>query len=142
MALHKRYIRLELDTESSDAADAAAQYLAKHLRDHWADGNVYELQSHEVAIFGPNLSRAGQAKATFHIHKLTCKDCKDYGPDRKFGGEDEGWNIEADTKAEVVYEVYADQINEGASYESCRMDLWFAPCLNTLPEGSEKTDAN
>lgn len=130
---HKIALILELECEDKATALAAAEYIRQKVMRDFGDGSTYELPSYDIAIFGPNLYK--QEKGTFHIHKLHCADCRRYGPDKEFGGDDGGWAITADTKAEVVLEVYADQISEGASYESCRTDLWFAPCISYMPEG-------
>jgi hypothetical protein len=87
----------------------------------------------KVAVFGPNLSMEGQNKGDVHVHAAGCGDCKHYGRGRRFGGEDSGWVFEAQSVREVVEEFYADQLDEGSSYGSCRAEVWVAPCV-TLAE--------
>lgn len=85
----------------------------------------------QVTIHGPNL--LDQSKGTFHIHTAACRD-----NDKEIArnGSEHPWTIEADDKHQVVEEVYGDQINEGASYDSCRQDIWFAPCVELDEEAS------
>lgn len=91
---------------------------------------------HFVRVFGPNLSGPAQRKGEFHVHAEGCGDCKHYGPDGRFGGDDpDGWHMVVDTRAEVVEGIYEDQIHEGASFESCAATVWWAPCCNDIPEG-------
>lgn len=83
----------------------------------------------KVTIHGPNLR--DQSKGAFHIHAA---DCADNVKEETRNGSEYPWTVEAETRRQVVEEVYGDQMSEGASYESCRGDLWFAPCLDPLQE--------
>jgi hypothetical protein len=79
----------------------------------------------EVVAFGPNLR--DQSKGQIHIHLVGCKDCWNYGPLGKLGGDPDRFS--ALSRGHVVRRFYADQIAEGSSYEACASDVWFAPCL-------------
>lgn len=85
----------------------------------------------DVAIFGPNLR--DQSKGEFHIHAADCHDCGNYGPNKKFGG-DESMVLDTISRAEVVHFIYADQLAEGASTKLCAKQVYFAPCLKELPK--------
>ena len=81
-------------------------------------------------VYGPNLG--DQSRGTFHVH---ADGCGHQAPTELFGDPAPGWAITVDSRAQVALEVYGDQIREGASYESCRTDIWFAVCCHALPEG-------
>lgn len=86
-----------------------------------------------VTIQGPNLR--DQSRGSFHIHAAGCSDNRRYGPGCSLGGDDGGWEIDADTQREVVDAIYGDQMDEGASYEECHGDLHFEPCLAGWDQG-------
>jgi hypothetical protein len=88
-----------------------------------------------VVVFGPNLSREGEAKGYMHAHAAGCADCKHYGPGRKFGGERDDWQFEARSEQEIVEEINADFIdeNEDSTWLDYRGDVYIAPCLKHLP---------
>lgn len=85
-----------------------------------------------VVIYGPNL--ADQSRGSFHVHADGCGHAAPLG---LAGLASEGWAIGAESKAEAVLAIYSDQIHEGASYQSCRDDVFFDVCCmtGTLPEG-------
>lgn len=90
-----------------------------------------------VTICGPNLN--DQTRGTFHVHAEGCGDLTKYGPGRKYGGEERGereMTVEADTRVDVVWAVYADHLEEGydederdATAERWVSDFHFAPCV-------------
>lgn len=89
----------------------------------------------QVTIFGPNLNSGAEKKGTLHVHAEDCGDCAHYGPGRKFGGEDNGWTVSADSRQAVVFDVYPPgqfeyDESDWRDYES---DLYFAPCVKSLP---------
>lgn len=101
----------------------------------------------KVSIFGPNLR--DQSKGTSHAHATGCGDCKHYGRSGKFGGED-GWEIEVTSEMDVVTEIYADHLSDyGLEVEDAEgqemlegwlCEIWFAPCLKSLPTHAEKVE--
>jgi hypothetical protein len=103
-----------------------------------------------ITICGPNLN--DQNKGQFHVHAAGCGDLKHYGPGRKLGGEDGGWEIEVDSRLDASAAVYADHLSDHglstADAEGTAMlrdwlsDFHFAPCCADLPaETPELTDA-
>lgn len=75
--------------------------------------------THKIVVCGSNL-RARDA--TFHVHAPGCKDLRNYGPGRKMGGDDGGWEIEVESD-DFAYEasraVYEDHISDyGYEYDS------------------------
>lgn len=90
----------------------------------------------QIEIFGPNLR--DQSKGQFHVHAAACGDCKHYGRNGKFGGED-GWKIESDSQLKVSTEIHCDILSDygltpddAEGVELLRAwldDIWFAPCV-------------
>lgn len=89
----------------------------------------------EVYIVGPNLW--DQSKGQFRIHRAGCGHIDRMK--RRDSAYEDGWSVEAESRRQVVEAVYGDQMSEGASYESCRADLYFEPCLADLPEENVMT---
>lgn len=85
-----------------------------------------------VTICGPNLR--DQSKGQFHVHAAGCADLVKHA--KREPEYDNGWTVEADTQRDVVFEVYADQMDENpvAPYEAFASDLYFFPCVD-LPRG-------
>lgn len=84
--------------------------------------------SQTLRIFGPNLKRNN--RGDIHVHAANCGDCNHYGPGRRFGGDDDGWEIVAGTIAGVVMEVYPpDDFGYDESEWENYDDLYFAPCV-------------
>jgi hypothetical protein len=85
----------------------------------------------KITVFGPNLSSKGQKLGDMHVHTAECQDAKRYGPGKPMGGEDRGWTIEANSRKDVVLEVYPpgdfeyDSQTEWLDYD----DLYVAPCV-------------
>jgi len=80
-----------------------------------------------VDVRGPNLD--DQRTGTFDVHKAGCREAG-----RKGG---ETWPLlEAETRAHVVRDIYPAAEFE-SSFEMCREDVHFAPCLDDLPEGTD-----
>ena len=94
----------------------------------------------DVVICGPNLR--DQSKGQFHVHAAGCGDLKHYGSSGKFGGEDGGWSIQADTKLDVSTEIHCDILSDyGLTPEDDEgkdmlrdwlSDVWFAPCVKGM----------
>ena len=82
----------------------------------------------KVAVFGPNLSMQAQDKGNVHVHAAGCADCNHYGRGKRFGG---GRSIMLEVKSarQVVEFMYADHLEDDASYAACRAEVWFAPCV-------------
>ena len=95
-----------------------------------------------VNIFGPNLR--DESRGTFHVHRAGCQDAKHYGPGRKFGGEDEGWTVDVDSRVDVVECVYDNQLDEHPDVEAADWlsDFYFAPCVKDLKVSSFLTDVD
>lgn len=92
----------------------------------------------KVTIFGPNLSRAGQDKGSMHVHATGCGHAQHYGPFKRFGGDDNGWAIEAETVKDVVLDIYCDIMSDRYTVEEYDEhweeynDLYIAPCARKL----------
>jgi len=94
----------------------------------------------KVTIFGPNLR--DQRKGQFHVHATGCGDCKHYGPRGKFGGEDSGWTINAETALDVSADIHCDILGDYGLTEddaegremlaSWLSEIHFAPCVKAL----------
>lgn len=87
-----------------------------------------------VTIYGPNLR--DQTRGTFHVHAAGCAHGKHYGPGTKFGGDDAGLPLEADSATAVVEFIYADQLAEhdgDVKPADWLDDFHFAPCARALP---------
>jgi hypothetical protein len=97
----------------------------------------------KVAIFGPNLSGGAQRMGNFHVHESSCGDCKHYGYNRKFGGDNAPGKsdmvITATSKWDVADFVYGPDAGDfDGPVEGYMDDFHFAPCV-ALPD---MTDAN
>ena len=97
----------------------------------------------KVAIFGPNLSGVAQRMGNFHVHAEGCGDCKHYGYNRKFGGDNAPGKadmiIEATSKWDVADFIYGPDAGDfDGTVEENMSDFHFAPCVR-LPD---MTDAN
>ena len=84
-----------------------------------------------VVICGPNL--IDQHIGQFHIHKAGCRDLNKV---MYFGGGrgcDDQWVFEAESKIEIVKEVYQDIINEGdCTVEDLLHEFHFFTCCGGL----------
>jgi hypothetical protein len=92
-----------------------------------------------VRVFGPNLSEEAQREGQFHVHADECPDKQEYGPEGKFGGEDDyGDRITVSSREEIVKFVYPPG-RFGYEEPDWREfdDLYIAPCVS-LPD--EVTD--
>jgi hypothetical protein len=86
-----------------------------------------------VTVCGPNLRN--QDNGQFDIHKAGCRDIG------RNGGESP-WTITVACKKEVVESIFSDIISENVadgwteddSYNMCRSDVHFFPCVNGLQE--------
>lgn len=89
-----------------------------------------------VKIHGPNLARAAEEKGTFHVHAADCQDNRHYGYGRKYGGEDSGFELNADCKFDAVDFIYGPDAGDFDGYEygdtggSHYGDFYFAPCVD------------
>lgn len=87
----------------------------------------------EIVCIGPNLP--DQRKGSFHVHAKGCADVvrnRDYlSPEFAF---DKTNGIEAETMAEVVKYVYADQLAEDAdlTIDDCVNDFHVFDCAQAL----------
>lgn len=90
-----------------------------------------------VTIYGPNLTAAAQRLGELHVHRADCADGRQYGPGRRYGGDDHGWTVEVASRMDAVLDVYPDGEHEGADVSW----LHFAPCLADLPEHVEPVEA-
>lgn len=82
-----------------------------------------------VTIQGPNLNREHQRQGGFHVHAADCRDNRKYA----YLGTHGGWTVNVESVPEIVEEVYADQIAEGANFDDCAADFHIAPCCKELP---------
>lgn len=85
-----------------------------------------------VRILGPNLPAA--AGETFHVHAAGCADIKRSPLYR----EATGWDTEADSKVDVVWDIYCDvfgdnhtagQWDDPAERAPYEQDVRFFPCV-------------
>lgn len=81
-------------------------------------------------VYGPNL--ADQSRGQFCVH---ADGCGHDAPLDLGSCPASGWSIEVASRAQLVLDVYGDQLREGSGYEECREDIWFAVCCHALPEG-------
>lgn len=92
----------------------------------------------QYRVFGPNLSREGQAKAQFHVHAEGCGDTHHYGPGTRYGGDDpDGWLLPANSLDEIVQDVYPPEdfdYDPETGIDPYRDDFYVAPCC----KGSHK----
>ena len=90
----------------------------------------------KIAIYGPNLNRAGQEKGTLHIHSAGCGHSRQYGNRGRYGGDraDGSWTVDATSCQEVIEEIYGDHIaeSEEQDWREYDGDIWFAPCVGSL----------
>jgi len=91
-----------------------------------------------VTVFGPNLTSVAQRRGDMHVHATSCADCGHYGPGRKFGGEDGGWDLKVADAKELVWAVYGDMISENpdGDWTDYLSDLYFAPCVKLPHDAS------
>ena len=103
--------------------------------------------SQSVTVLGPNLSAAGQALGSMHVHATGCADIKrtarkyrydNVRPDRY------GWEIDVNSVEDIVEAVYpaGDFEYTGPSdeyYDTYRNDIHVFPCV-TVPETPEKKE--
>lgn len=84
-----------------------------------------------VTVCGPNLS--DQRKGEFHVHRAGCGDLRHYGPTGRFGGDYDGWTIEASGRRDVVEAIYGDfddfPFDDPGDAWQAWDDLWIAPCV-------------
>lgn len=79
-----------------------------------------------VTIHGPNLPAGIQRQGEFIVHATGCRDS--YILSRRLrSGPD--WVIDAYSIADIVYEIYADHIDEGLDFDSALQDIHFCPCV-------------
>lgn len=88
--------------------------------------------SAEVRVFGPNLR--GNTE-TFHVHAAGCRDCRNYGPRGRLGG-DHGRPETFESLQELIEEWYGDQIAEQepgspwATWEGYLDEFRVFPCVS------------
>ena len=85
-----------------------------------------------VTILGPNLTAAAQRRGDMHVHAAGCADIRQYGRGRRYGGEDRGWTIEADSRRAVIEAIYPpDEFDYDPETEldGFASDVYFAPCV-------------
>ena len=92
-----------------------------------------QVPEQEVVVVGPNLPR--QAKATFHVHAVGCKDLK-RGWIAQYTSE--AWTTSIRCHLDLEAEVYdfAPEENEGYELGDYLSEFHFAPCV-TVPEHLE-----
>jgi hypothetical protein len=77
----------------------------------------------DITIHGPNL--ADQSRGDFEIHAAGCQ----HGVRYLAGLEGDPLELEDAIFEDAVLAVYADQLAEGANFDSCAADFHVAPCL-------------
>lgn len=82
----------------------------------------------KIKIYGPNLR--DQSKGTFVVHAADCKDCA------KLKGEEE-YETDVRSRHEVV-ELLMPEDEFEDSFSVRLSEVYFAPCLNALPQESFK----
>ena len=92
-----------------------------------------------VTFYGPNLTRAGQDKGQFHVHRAGCGHDRFYGEGSKYGGAFP-WTEDVTSVLDAVEAVYCDIIAENPDdqVEDYLAEFWFAPCTSALPRGEER----
>lgn len=83
--------------------------------------------SQQLKVHGPNLR---DRHYVFHVHSAHCRDNRNYGPGARLGGERDELAHSYESRADVVLDVYQDQIREnGGDAEGYDQDFRFFPCV-------------
>lgn len=89
----------------------------------------------KIVVVGPNLR--DQSKGNFRAH---ADGCRDLTKDLRLTQEPP-WSFDADSRVGVAAEIYPPEefgwsSDASGEWEAFVNDIWFAPCLKQLPEGS------
>lgn len=83
--------------------------------------------SYLLVVFGANLR--DQSKGQFEVHAPHCKCCLKL----RARGENE-FKLLGKSAEDVVRQIWADQIAEGADWFDCYEETYFAPCIPAMKE--------